>query len=415
MPKRTPICVRAITHKKYKFLVTVPPQPGGGKRERKFFASRKEAQSFASDLQVQRDNFGTRLLQMPESLREEALDCAKLLKPLQATLSEAVRFYLHHRRNASKSCTVSELVEKVLVAKASANKSKRYLNDLRLICGDFAGQHGGRMVSEISVDDVEEWVNSGTRSPTRNNRLRTLSSAFSYAVARRLCDANPASRVERATENKPIAGYLSAEQATSLLRNADTDLRACVAIQLFAGLRPCEMAELKFENINLEHNLLGVDTEEHTTSHRFVHIMPNLREWLLPYGSRTGMVQPHDYQRRWDHLRKQTGLYKDWPHDGLRHSYGTWHFAKFQDLGKTTAQLGHSNQMIARRHYVVRVEPPTLLADRQDASALSGFCKTEYRPYDAVVVSILHVARTVAPDAITVSSDGGPEAIRYLF
>ena len=47
-------------------------------------------------------------------------------------------------------------------------------------------------------------------------------------------------------------------------------------------------------------------------------------------------------------------------------------------------------------------EPPTPYADRQDANALSGFCKTEYRPYDAVVVSILAVARTVAPDAIEV-------------
>ena len=44
-----------------------------------------------------------------------------------------------------------------------------------------------------------------------------------------------------------------------------------------------------------------------------------------------------------------------------------------------------------------------------------AFCKTEYRPYDAVVVSILDVARKVAPDAIRVSSDGGDEAIRYMF
>lgn len=46
---------------------------------------------------------------------------------------------------------------------------------------------------------------------------------------------------------------------------------------------------------------------------------------------------------------------------------------------------------------------------------LFSFCKTEYRPYDAIVVSILHVARTIAPDAIKVSSDGGPEAIKLLF
>ncbi len=42
-------------------------------------------------------------------------------------------------------------------------------------------------------------------------------------------------------------------------------------------------------------------------------------------------------------------------------------------------------------------------------------CKTEYRPYDAVVVSVLHIARCIAPDAIVVRSDGGDEAIKLMF
>ena len=69
------------------------------------------------------------------------------------------------------------------------------------------------------------------------------------------------------------------------------------------------------------------------------------------------MVQPPRYQKRWDDLRRRAGLYENWPHDGLRHSYGTWHHAMFQDLGKTTTQMGHSNPVITRRHYVVREDP----------------------------------------------------------
>lgn len=53
--------------------------------------------------------------------------------------------------------------------------------------------------------------------------------------------------------------------------------------------------------------------------------------------------------------------------------------------------------------------------EQEAKDGIFNFCKTEYRPYDAVVVSILHMARTVAPDAITVSSDGGPEAIKLMF
>ena len=147
VPKRTPD-LRACDHaqKNTNSRLPCPRTSAEGSGERKFFDSRKEAQAFASDLQVQRDNFGTRLLPMPESLREEALDCAERLKPLQATLSEAVTFYLQHRQNALKSCTVSELVRKVLVAKASANRSKRVLDrsavDLRRLCQSARGTDG---------------------------------------------------------------------------------------------------------------------------------------------------------------------------------------------------------------------------------------------------------------------------------
>ena len=45
----------------------------------------------------------------------------------------------------------------------------------------------------------------------------------------------------------------------------------------------------------------------------------------------------------------------------------------------------------------------------------SSFCKTEHRPYDAVVVSILTILMRVAPNAVRTSSDGGENAIRYMF
>lgn len=65
--------------------------------------------------------------------------------------------------------------------------------------------------------------------------------------------------------------------------------------------------------------------------------------------------------------------------------------------------------------FVLGKEPPTPFCDRPDADATLRFCKTEYRRYDAVVVSILAAARMVALDAIEVRSDGGPSVIRYLF
>lgn len=60
-------------------------------------------------------------------------------------------------------------------------------------------------------------------------------------------------------------------------------------------------------------------------------------------------------------------------------------------------------------------ECPEYQRKEAKTKGIFNFCKTEYRPYDAVVVSILHIARTVAPEAIIVSSDGGLEAIKLMF
>ena len=40
----------------------------------------------------------------------------------------------------------------------------------------------------------------------------------------------------------------------------------------------------------------------------------------------------------------------------------------------------------------------------------TGGITTPVQPYDAVVVSVLRMAQAVAPEAITIGSDGGPEA-----
>jgi hypothetical protein len=75
----------------------------------------------------------------------------------------------------------------------------------------------------------------------------------------------------------------------------------------------------------------------------------------------------------------------------------------------------------AYESFIIKRQPeiPSYYDERRRAEAkrdgVFQFCKTEYRPYDAVVVSVLDAVRTIAPDAITLSSDGGPGVFRHLF
>jgi hypothetical protein len=69
-------------------------------------------------------------------------------------------------------------------------------------------------------------------------------------------------------------------------------------------------------------------------SRRLVTIQPNLREWLAPYRNRVGRVCPVNLQPKINDDRERAGLCAGWPKNALRHSFGSYHLARFNDAAK---------------------------------------------------------------------------------
>lgn len=66
-------------------------------------------------------------------------------------------------------------------------------------------------------------------------------------------------------------------------------------------------------------------------------------------------------------------------------------------------EAGHETFYLPRKR-----EPRPAWDDSPEDEGTFHFCKTAYKPYDAAVVEVLIEVRDVAPDAITLSSDGDP-------
>jgi integrase len=49
-------------------------------------------------------------------------------------------------------------------------------------------------------------------------------------------------------------------------------------------------------------------------------------------------------------LRKAAGI-ESWPHNGLRHSFGSYHLAFHGDAIKTAQQMGHRSADVVHNHY----------------------------------------------------------------
>ncbi len=130
MRKTSLSITKAKVHGSTRFVVTVP-KPGGG-RSRRFFAERREAETFLQLAKVQCENFGTAALSLPEALRVEAVECAGLLLPFGKSLRDAAKFFLAHLRQRETSLPVASAVAELIEMKRAAHKSARYVKDLGL-------------------------------------------------------------------------------------------------------------------------------------------------------------------------------------------------------------------------------------------------------------------------------------------
>jgi hypothetical protein len=129
------------------YCVTWPKLEKG--RNRQFFKNKSEAQTLLEQKLIEQENYGVAALALTDRQRVEYLECAEKLAAFNATLRDAVEFYLPHLRATNRSCTAKELVAEILKAKGADGASKRYQSDLRSRLNQFAASFDGKPVSRL--------------------------------------------------------------------------------------------------------------------------------------------------------------------------------------------------------------------------------------------------------------------------
>ena len=79
-------------------------------------------------------------------------------------------------------------------------------------------------------------------------------------------------------------------------------------------------------------------------------LSPNFIKWMEHIRKRDGSLRKvTNLKRKWDKAKKAIG--RDWPHDCLRHSYASYHFAQYNDAGLTAKNMGHPDSTLLRKDY----------------------------------------------------------------
>jgi integrase len=327
-------------------------------RPRRTFSSAEEARTFAQLKRIERVNHGTAGVSMDEQVRGDALAALEILKPFGITLREAAIEVVESRELATRSETVSNALASLLNAKRSDNLRPRYLKDLRNRLTRFARAFGERKLSSVTPAEIDQWLRTLGLSPLGRNTFRSrLSVLFEHGHQCGWTSTNPVSGVRKVKVGETLPGILTPEQVARLLEAADHQTLPYWAVGCFCGLRTAELERLSWADVHFDENVVEVPSlASKTASRRFVPIRPNLSQWLEPYRDMRGPLCPTNLRVRLETDRKNAGL-AEWPNNGLRHSFGSYHLQQFQNAGQTALEMGHTRAEVTFRHYHQRVRP----------------------------------------------------------
>jgi hypothetical protein len=278
------------------------------------------------------------------------------------TPDEAIRFWAKHKQRVTPT-TVADALEAFLTAKEKLLAlDKLRATTLRWYSGileGFAGDYGKRLLDDLTLADVEAWLDTHDWQASTKVRMHNLIALFmQWCVKHRLVMRNV---VEHMDTNDQPPGVLPVSQCKALLARAlalDKPLLPFAALQMFAGLRRSEAERVMIGGLAsfIKGNVLDLwPLHTKTRKRRIIELDPldmsgkpfsPLRQWLE--------ILPHDVagletkwtvatlDDRWRKLRFVDGqcLYS-WSHDCLRHGAASLLYEKM-GAERAAKYCGHS-------------------------------------------------------------------------
>jgi len=347
-----------------RWMVDTRTATGG---ERKFYATKDEAEGAAIIARTKRQNEGA-----------SAFDHAELAR-YGWTIQRAIRFALQHLKTQKASVPLDEAVKALVAAKRAAGRDEEYLkNRLTNNLGKLTAAFPDRTIASIGMTDIEAFLTKLPVATGTKNTIRTdCVTLWSYAIKAGWAKENEAQKVDVLADDLEAVEVLTPSEADDLMRAAKDDVATYYALGLFAGLRTDEIERIDWQHIKLDEDHIEVTaatakrTKKRGRARRLVPITPNLKAWLLTVekDKRTGTIQGPNFRRRELAARNAAGFgpadkesekkgakLKDWPRNVMRHSFVSYRLADTQNTAKTALESGHREQVLFD-HYREVVTP----------------------------------------------------------
>lgn len=233
------------------------------------------------------------------------------------SLDEGMGFLEARYRAETKGITILNAKDEFLASRVKVTKStlRNYEGSLQLLLKPDPN----KFVHAFTVSDIEKVTKDYRNLSSLKTHRRIFSVFFHWAVRHHYCLEDPCKRLDKLPQEMSQIAILSLDEVRRLLYSAiqyqDGAAAAAVAIGLFAGLRPSEIADLKPEDVLAERIRVSGGKLRRKLK-RTVPVSPVLSAWLERYPF-IGLPKGWDYKMKV--LKKGTKA-KKWVQDIIRHT-----------------------------------------------------------------------------------------------
>lgn len=238
--------------------------------------------------------------------------------------------------------------EEKFAMRISADMRTQYKNHLRRFNDAFRA----RRMDLVTPADLFDWIHSLPYAPvTKKNHRKTIRALYNWAQARGICRTNPAILVADEKEERDIEVMTVEDGSTLFEANKNSKAIGRLALEAFGMLRYTSAKRLVFSDINWTEKGITLPASKLKTGRR-TYIdghSDNLWQWLDYAPTECWSMSERNYQEEKCRMFSRAGVRH--PHNVLRHSACTYHYAAYKNPGLTAALMAHTNLRTMEQFY----------------------------------------------------------------
>lgn len=329
-----------------------------GKHIRKQFSAELDARNEAKNAKLRQKKYGEKVLQLTTRKRNDAFAALGIAEEFDCTLLQMAEFYARHHKAVDKNTSTSELVDAYFKHQEEemgrGNLRPASLESSRFFVESFRKAFGNMSIDCIDHEDLNKFLDDIPSLPSRKSHRVYMSAFLNWVIRYRdVLKVNPILRTNKVTLPQGDPEAYAVDDVKKLMDNAPDKLVPYLTLGLFCGLRTTESLRVRWENIDFKRKriaLPGASTKKGRT--RYIDLEANAYHLLNQYKQKGGLVVPSYAKKvqRWlRDLAAEQGV--KLIHSGCRHSYATYHLAKYNDIDSTRKAMGHRGFKILEDSY----------------------------------------------------------------